>query len=83
MSPSLADTCVVIYFSVTRSIISHCKGHLGDCNADGVGQALSQGTGSRFDARCIAEFRMARSSTSTLAEPLEFHERQVEIHDME
>ena len=68
---------------MTRSIEARCEGRLGDGHADGVGQALPQGTGGGLDAGGLAVFRMAWRTTSPLAEPLEFLQRQVEARDMQ
>ena len=72
----------MVHDRVTRSIEARCKGHLGDGHADGVGQALPQGTGGGLDAGGLAVFRMAWRTASPLAEPLEFLQRQVEARDM-
>ena len=76
------DVGVVVHDGVTRSIEARCEGDLGDGHADGVGQALPQGTGGGLDAGGLAVFRMARGTASPLAEPLEFLQRQVEARDM-
>ena len=73
---------VVVHDQVPRSIEAHCKGHLGDSHADSVGQSLPQGTGGGFDAGGLAVFWMAWCTTSPLAEPLDFLQRQVEARDM-
>ena len=76
------DVRVVVHDRVTRPIEAHGEGHLGEGHADGVGQALSQGTGGRLDAGGLAVFRMARGTASPLAEPLELLQGQVEARDM-
>ena len=50
---------------------------LGQCHAHGVADALAERAGGRFDARGVAEFRVARGFAVQLAEALEFVERQV------
>ncbi len=74
---------VVVHDGVTRSIEVRGKGHLGDGHADGVGQALTQGSGGGLNAGGLAVFGMARGAAPPLAEPLEFLQWQVEARDME
>src|SRR5271157_4626809 len=72
----------MVHDGVTRSIEARCEGDLGDGHADGVGQALPQGTGGSLDAGGLAVFRMAWGTAPPLAEPLEFLQWQVEARDM-
>ena len=76
------DVSVVVHDRMTRSIETRREGRLGDGHADGIGQALPQGTGGGLDAGSLAVFRMTRRPASPLAEPLEFLKGQVKTRDM-
>ncbi len=47
-----------------------------DRHADGVAEALTEGAGGHFDARCVAALGMAGRHAVPLAKALQFRERQ-------
>ena len=61
---------------VARLVELTGQGAFGKRHADGIGDALPQGTGGRLDARRIAIFRVARGLRMQLTEPLQLFNRE-------